>query len=460
MVRPTGSLRARLLLSGLAGVGIAAVLVAALLGSAYERTVLGAFDRRLTDDLLTLAGQVTADGGGQARMRGEPLDTRYTRVFSGHYWVVESNDRRFRSRSLWDARLPEDETAAKGDRGAARFVSVAGPLSQQLRMASREIDIAGVAAPVTLKVASDVSETLADIARFRWLAGIAGALVAAALLLVLVLQATFGLRPLGDITRALEALRSGEARELEAASFPREIRPLADELNAVLVHHQRMVERARTGAGDLAHALKTPLSVLLAAAERRDPALADVVEAQVARIRQDVDRHLAVSTPADRQSRTRPAEVVAALVALLSSVYVARGLVFANEVDPALEFRGARADLEDMLGNLLDNASKWARRHVAVSARLDGARLVLTVTDDGPGIADAELGAVIERGVRLDEKTPGSGLGLSITAALATSYGGELRLERGEPSGLRATLELPGARAQAVPHVPPLQERR
>jgi signal transduction histidine kinase len=444
MAGETGSLRSRLLWSGVAGIVLAAVAVAAILGAAFERALLGSFDRRLTDDLLTVAGQVTADGGDEARMRGEPLDTRYARVFSGHYWVVNSAGREFHSRSLWDATLPAARESAV-ETGATAFATISGPLGQTLRMASRSIRLPGVASTVSLRVASDVSATLSDIARFRLMAGLAGALVAAALLLVLVLQAAYGLRPLGEIAQALGALRSGKARKLDADRFPREIRPLADELNAVLVHHQRMVERARTGAGDLAHALKTPLSVMLAAAERGDPELARVVDEQVLRIRHDVDRHLAVSTPADRQSRTKVAEVTASLVSLLSAVYVERRIVFKVEADDALVFRGDRADLEDMLGNILDNASKWAREQVAVTVGLYDDQLLISVTDDGPGIPGSDFDVVLRRGTRLDQGTPGSGLGLSIAAALATSYGGELSLRRAEPTGLLAVLRLPGA---------------
>ncbi len=448
MAGDTSSLRSRLLWSGVAGILLTAVAVAAILGAAFERTVLGSFDRRLADDLLTVAGQITADAGGEARMRGEPLDTRYARVFSGHYWVIKSSGREFRSRSLWDAALPAADNSVV-EPGAIVFAEKAGPLGQTLRVASRTIRLPGVEGPVHIRVASDVSSTLADISGFRLMAGMAGAVVAAALLLVLVLQAVYGLRPLGEITQALGALRSGKARELDATRFPREIRPLADELNAVLVHQQRMVERARTGAGDLAHALKTPLSVMLAAAERGDPGLAGVVDEQVTRMRHDVDRHLAVSTPADRQSRTRVADVAASLVILLASVYAGRGLSLQKTVDEALEFHGDRADLEDMLGNLLDNACKWARERVMVHAGLDDGRLLISVADDGPGIPEAELDTVLRRGTRLDQQSQGSGLGLSIVAGLATSYGGELSLRRAERAGLVATLVLPGARNAA-----------
>jgi signal transduction histidine kinase len=445
MARGTASLRSRLLVSGLLGMLVAAVAVAAMLGAAFERSVMGALDRRLTDDMYTIAGQVAADGDGRARLRQEPPDARYARVFSGHYWVVQQADREFRSRSLWDAGFPANAWPADAAPTRRQFVDFAGPLGQSLRAATQVLDVPGVDGPVRIIVASDIDETLAEIASFRLKAGIAGACVAAALLLLLAAQASYVLRPLGQITEALRSLQNGESRRLEVERFPREIRPLAAELDAVLGHHRRMVERARAGAADLAHALKTPLSVMLAAAGRPDATLGTVVGEQVARMQRDIDRHLAVATPADHRSRTAVGEVVDALIRLLSGIHAERGLEFEIDVPDGDVFRGNRPDLEDMLGNLMDNACKWAQARVLVQANMEGEQLAIAVSDDGPGIAEADLGEVGKRGVRLDEQTPGSGHGLSIVSALAESYGGELVLERASPSGLRAELLLPGS---------------
>ena len=449
MTRGTASLRSRLLISGLAGMLVAALAVAALLGAAFERSLMGALDRRLTDDLLTIAGQVDADGDRRARLRQEPPDARYARVFSGHYWVVQQSDREYRSRSLWDAGFPANALPAESGHGRLQFADVAGPLQQRLRAATQVLNVPDVDETVRVVVASDIGETLAEIARFRFKAGIAGACVAAALLLLLAAQASYVLRPLRQITEALRSLQNGESRRLEAGRFPLEIRPLATELDTVLGHHQRMVERARAGAADLAHALKTPLSVMLAAASRTDAHLNTVVENEVARMQRDIDRHLAVTTPADHRSRTPVGEVATALAKLLSGLYRERELEFALEVPAGIVFHGSRPDLEDMLGNLMDNACKWAEHRIAVRAELKGGSLVVAVSDDGPGIAAADLVQVGKRGVRLDEHKPGSGHGLSIVAALARSYGGELVLEAAQSGGLGAMLMLPGTAAPA-----------
>jgi len=446
VVRLSDSLRTRLLVSGLLGMAIAAAVVAGLLGAAFEETVLDAFDRRLTDDLLTLVGQVTADGDRRARLRDEPHDSRYDRVFSGHYWMVTQPGLELRSRSLWDAALtlPDAEPATDADR-RIMFRDIGGPTGQELRSASQLIQIPGVGHPVRVVVASDVRATRDSVSRFRLMAGLAGALVAAGLMLVLFIQAAYGLRPLRHLARALERLRRGDSQRLDAARFPREIRPLADEHNALLAHHERMAARARGAAGDLAHALKTPLSVVLAAAERRDSRLPAIVAEQVARMQTSIDRQLAVTAVGSTQSRTPVAAVADALVPMLASLYADRRLAFQSAIDPALRFHGSREDLEDMLGNLLDNASKWARGRVSLSAGLSRGNLSIDVEDDGPGIAEDQLPRVIERGVRLDERAPGNGLGLSIVATLAASYDGELVLQQAAPTGLRATLSLPGS---------------
>jgi signal transduction histidine kinase len=447
LLRPADSLRSRLLFSGFLAVPLAAVLVATLLGSAFERSMFASFDRRLADDLLTVIGQVSDDGNGTARLRAEPLDGRYSRAFSGHYWEVRHGDRRFYSRSLWDFDLdlpPATEPDAQAP-GGPRRVELPGPLDQRLRAAIRHIQIAGVDGPVQVLVASEVGPTLEEIRRFRLLAAIAGALVAAALVLGILLQAGYALGPLRRIRHALESLRRGSSESLEEGGFPSEIRPLAEEINALLLHHQRMVERARAGAADLAHALKTPLAVLQAAAERSDPELPRIALEQSERMRVSIDRHLAVSTPTSKSQRTRVAEVIAALKRVMAEVHRERGLTLDFRLEPELWFRGDREDLEEMLGNLIDNACKWARSRVSVESTTHPSGIAIRIRDDGPGIEAAQLDRVRRRGVRLDERMPGSGLGLAIVSRLAESHGGGLELRNDPEGGLCARLTLPGS---------------
>jgi len=262
-------------------------------------------------------------------------------------------------------------------------------------------------------------------------------------LAVLASQVQFGLRPLRRLAHQLERVRRGQAQRIDTDGLGSEIVPLGEELNALLEHQQRMVARARTSAEDLAHALKTPLSVLAAETDSAGTDWRTTVREQGTRMQASVDRYLAVGLAADHRQRTGVAPVAQALCGLMARVHGERGVVFGAEgIDEALQFAGARADLEEMLGNLLDNAGKWARQRVLISAANDEGQLRIDVRDDGPGLAAEALAQVTQRGVRLDEREGSSGLGLAIVGDIAASYGGRLVLENAEP-GLRATVWLP-----------------
>ena len=441
-MRGPRSLRLRLWLSGAAGIALAALAAAWLLGAAFERAVMDAFDRRLADDLVTVAGVLARDGNGDVRLRREPADGRYARPFSGHYWQVGEGPDAFRSRSMWDftPALPAGEGARAS---GMHYHFVAGPSGQQLRSAEQWLRLPGVAAPVRVWVASDQAIPRAQVAQFRWLAGGSVALLAAGLLLAAAAQVRYGLRPLQGIATLLAKVRSGESERLDAATLPTEVRPLADHLNQLLDHHEQMVARARDSAQDLAHALKTPLAVLDAGAQQPGPALPDTVREQVARMRAVVERQLAASTPVDRRLRTPVAPVLERLVHYLRQAFASRALAFDVRADAALRFGGRTEDLEEMLGNLLENAAKWARACVHAEAGHDARGLWIEVRDDGPGLPPGQREAALQRGVRLDERVAGSGLGLAITSDLAAAHGGWLELGDAPEGGLLARLVFP-----------------
>ena len=440
-MRPLRSLRGRLLLSGLVGILLAAGGAAWLLGAAFERAALAALDRTLADDLVYVAGAIARDGDGTVRLRREPSDVRYARVFSGHYWQIGEGTDAFRSRSLWDHTL--DRPPAFDD-GRLHAGTLPGPRGQQLRTAEQRIRLPGVSAPVRVWVASDLSELRADVLGFRWLVAAAAAGLAGLLMLATALQVRWALRPLRGITDDVRRVRTGEQARLAQALLPTEVQPLADHLDELLDHHERMVRRARESAQDLAHALKTPLAVLGAEAQRPGAALAGTVEGQVVRMRAVVERHLAAGTLVDLHGATPVAATVRQLVAFLQSASP-RPLRFDVDVADALRFRGAAEDLEEMLGNLLENAGKWAASRVQVRAGVDGGALWIRVDDDGPGLPAEQRDAAMQRGVRLDERVPGSGLGLAIVQDVAGGHGGRLELDASPLGGLCARLHLPAA---------------
>jgi signal transduction histidine kinase len=274
----------------------------------------------------------------------------------------------------------------------------------------------------------------------------------AACLLAGLIQVRRGWSPINQLRARLIGLREGRERRLEG-EYPTEVEPLVGDLNALLDQRERAVVRARAKAGDLAHGLKTPLAVLAQEAERASAAgqldLAASIRQQVERMRRQVEYQLAQAR-VEASGQSPPSspipleEAAAGIARTLARLHADRGVSVSVDVGPDLAVRIDREDLDELLGNLLDNACKWARSRAALSAVRDGDRIVLMVDDDGPGIDASLRTTVLERGVRADELAPGSGLGLSIVRDLARVYGGDVTLDDSPLGGARATLRLPG----------------
>jgi signal transduction histidine kinase len=306
-----------------------------------------------------------------------------------------------------------------------------------------------------LRVGQDTREMDEAVASFVGVLALSLGVLAAALMAAAVAQVAVGLAPLRSLQTAVSALRAGQMPRLEG-DFPAELQPLVDDFNGVLDQNAQIVARARTQAGNLAHAIKTPLAVLSNAAARPDTApgeLVRLVDEQVAQAQRQINWHLSRARAAAAVGvpgvRTLVSAVAGPLVKVMDRVHADRHLdVDDRTADAPLWFAGEEQDLQEMLGNLLDNACKWARSAVLVEVlAVEGAprpSLQITVEDDGPGIAEALREKVLVRGARVDEQMPGSGLGLAIVHDLAQLHGGTLRLERSETlGGLRARLVLP-----------------
>src|SRR2546422_5205225 len=264
------------------------------------------------------------------------------------------------------------------------------------------------------------------------------------------IQVRVGLRPLHRLRAGVAAIREGRIKRLEG-QFPTETQPLVEDLNALLQRNEEVVARGRIQAGNLAHGLKTPLSILaneidrLAAAGA--PQLAASMRGQITTMKQQIDYQLARARAAASLdvpgARVPVAPSVAAIQRTLEHLYVGRDLQFAIDIPAEHVFRGEQQDLEEMLGNLMDNACKWARRRVAATSRRDDGRLTITVEDDGPGLPAEQLPYALAPGARFDEKVPGTGLGLAIVRDLASLYSGSIALGRSSLGGLQAALTLP-----------------
>jgi signal transduction histidine kinase len=279
----------------------------------------------------------------------------------------------------------------------------------------------------------------------------AAAAIAIPCMVVGLLLVRAAISPFHHMRRRLNAVRQGERRQLDG-SYPSEVQPLVDDLNALLTHNERAVTRATAKAGDLAHGLKTPLAVLSNEAARLSreghTELASTIAQQVALMQRQVEYHLAharaAASGAMPGARCVVAESAAGIARTLLRLHAERGLTIAVNVPADLCVRAQPEDVDEMLGNLLDNACKWARSRVEVSATSTGNRVSIVVDDDGTGLEASKRGVVLQRGVRADEAAPGSGFGLAIVRELAELYEGSIALDASTLGGLRATLRLPG----------------
>ncbi len=485
-----------------------------VLSNVFRNAVEDSFDDRLTSDMEGLIAAAQMDTPGSVTLEDRFADPRFERIYSGWYWQIESDSEAAASaqpavsksaalakpaaapataptptptltrpapqsspqatsnesaapqtqppsaltpqtsRSLWDTTLaPHDVTSQEG----LLWGYAEGPDGQKLRVLERRIQLPSTLPGDTKQtqtfrflVAGDTAEIEADVTRFdatlAWSFGALGL----GLIAAVIIQVRLGLAPLRRVRSALSRIREGRARRLEG-NFPAEIAPLATDLNSLIEHSAEVVARARGHVANLAHFLKTPLTVLSNEASTATGPFAEAVKKQVTVMRRQVDHYLTRARAAGTMdvlgTRADVAPVLRDLVRVLKQMHADKPLNIALDVAPALAFRGEREDLEEMAGNLIDNACKWAATRVAVNAALDGpGRFTLTIGDDGPGLAAAERDRAMQRGERLDKSVPGSGLGLAIVRDIAKLYGGNFTLGQSALGGLEARLELPLAR--------------
>lgn len=441
-----------------AGWSLAALLASALvMVLLFQQSGLRRFDQNLAEliDNLVAGSTIKSDGSVAAPAL---TDLRALRAYSGKYWQIaqpsEGGGLRIlvRSRSLWDSELrgPANlvsRLAAKP--GAPVSFDARGPLSEPLRARASQVKLPNSRVPLIFMVGEDRRDLDRDIRSFTTATATVLLLLGAGLVGAVVIQVRVGLTPLFALRREIAEVRRGKSDQI-LGSYPTELTPLAEELNALMAHNQDIVERQRTHVGNLAHALKTPLSVLLAEADLQPGSLASIVTRQAKAMRLQVDHHLRRARAAARAQglgeRTSVAEVLDELSRTLGRIYAAKPMTIDWDADEDLFFLGERQDLLELAGNAMENACKWGASNVRVRAQAESdEQLTLTIEDDGPGLAPDQRAAVLARGARLDETAPGSGLGLSIMDDLIRSYGGALSLGDSRLGGLMVTLNLPSA---------------
>lgn len=409
-----------------------------LLAWNFREAVNASFDNQL-ESLLRVVIASLDDQPVAGGLLPEPDlgDPRFERVYSGWYWQLTLPDgNSVTSRSLWDQRLPEANSTGP------TWKETPGPAGQQLRMLERRVHLPVLAAPVHVSVAADLAGVHREESRFQALLVVSLATLGVVLLLLIALQVQWGLVPLRRIERSLKQVEVGRQSSLDT-DLPEELSRLARTMNMVLERDQKLIERGRTTAGNLAHALKTPTAVIASLSEQLPEEQRQAFQSELGRLNEAIRHHLA------RASTAGPSVIglgidagvaLAPVLKALTTLSSRRGIRFEPSVDCPAPVRFEPQDFQELVGNVLENAIQWADQRVSVSiVQKDGA-LCIEVDDDGPGMTAQERVQALERGGRLDEERSGSGLGLAIVSDLTALYNGKLELKPSPLGGLHVDL--------------------
>ena len=423
----TGSLRLRLLVAAAISIAAALFIAGLALTSLFEQQVRTRVMQELDNDLLQLAGSIEINEAGDINVLQTLADPRFQTPYGGKYWYIDQlapsiKKQALRSRSLWDADITGN----------------LGPEGEPLVAAERTIMVKNAAGDISLRlvVSTHVTEITAPLSRFRNQLTLYLSLIGLALTAAAWLQVSIGLKPLQALHEQLSLLDTHKSRRL-TGEFPTEVEPLVSELNNVLDLRDKSLARARHRAGDLAHGLMTPLTILSAIA-RKVPQRGAEIDEQIENMRAHVERSLmrARLSSGRGDELTVLAETVEAVFATVQKLPRGSKIQWLNSVAKDVVVPLERRDLVELLGNLLDNARKFAKSQVLVSYSNES----IVVEDDGPGVAEAEIAHIRQRGRRLDESRQGFGLGLAIVEDIADLYQLELSLTRSDLGGLRVKL--------------------
>ena len=445
-IRTTGSLSRRMILIAAAWIG----LLLAGGGFALDRVLVSAVTHNFDDQLeyvlrsLLVSAEIGPDGE-VLFSRDAVADQRFLEPYSGLYWQVSAAGKEpFPSRSLWDRRLAYG--SAHDDRTAHTYDS-AQFANEKLRIVEQDVTLPGSNRRWRFQVAQSRDGLDAQIAVLRRTLVRSFALLALGLIVLAALQTLYGLWPLRRVREEIARMRAGQSNRVSSA-LPIELTPMVEELNALIAHNERQAEEARLHAGNLAHALKTPLTVIMNAATAHAEDLDETVIREARTMRRQVEHHLARARAVGRRGSAHSrAEVWSSL----ESVERAVGLLYRHvriDIDGPhdLAVHVERQDLDEMLGNLIENAAKYGGGSVFVTVGAQAGFVEFLVEDDGIGIPEEQRSRIFDRGVRLDTGKPGTGLGLAIVRDVAEIYEGTVALEESEDlGGLLVRLRLPAA---------------
>ena len=439
----------------LAALAITGVILASLFKGYIERS----FDARLEVYLTSLIAS-TEKGENDTLAVGEIVgEPRFNIPLSGWYWriALKKNpaDLIASSRSLFASNFNMSELNLRpADNNGLRRSYITGPDQEPLRVIERYIQLAQGESVYSFIVAGNAREMSSNVEEFNGILILALSMLGVGLVLATFLQVRLGLRPLYQIEKALAKIRSGNSRSL-SGSYPKELQPLATELNALISSNEAVVERARHHVGNLAHALKTPLSVIANEAQANSGKFSELVSVQAQNMDEQVTLYLDRARMAASSQilgvASEVAPVITGILRTLSRIHIDRSIAIEFKPPVNIRFKGERHDFEELVGNVLDNAFKWTNNKIKVSVTETNVSepgvkmLLLVVEDDGPGLAGEKRQEALQRGRRLDETKPGSGLGLSIVTELVDIYGGEIKLGESVLGGLKVEVWVPQA---------------
>jgi signal transduction histidine kinase len=437
------SLKFRLIAVSLAWLAFSLLAAGFVLVLLFRAHMQRHFDQALQTHLEELVAAAKTSAADSLNLSWEPADPRFRKPLSGWYWEIRNGTETKRSPSLLDQNLT---TPSPDSEALQIFDNIPGPGGVRLRIAAQNVVLPGSSQTLSVRVAGPCVTVQNDV--FIFIGQLAAALITLGLALgaLIAVQVTYGLRPLATMRAKLMDVRLGRGSRLQADG-PSEIAPLIEELNGLLDERDRMVAQARAEAGNLAHALKTPIAVIRNEASSLPDKQGETIKAEASKMTRVVEHHLINARAQMKQLRVPPGasldRVMDDVRFSLERVYPERKLEL--RVADGLAAACAADDLGEMIGNLADNACKWAARSVRILAKRSGARILVQIEDDGPGLNEEQRARALMGGERLDESMPGHGLGLSIAVKLAAIHGGTLRLERSELGGLAAILDLPEA---------------
>ena len=445
--KPVGSLKKQLLLTTFACSSVTLVVVALILIGLFNAHIVKRFDEVLIDQMHDLVAAAEFDDKQQLLLAWRSSTPKFNEPFSGWYWqIYDEQEVMYQSDSLYSGdpirltQIQDDETL--------KYIEFTGPAGQALRAIVQKISFPALDSHFHVLVSGPVANITNDVWQFTWQLACALTLVAFGFLIAIFVQLKVAMQPLSRFSTAIKAIRDGQASHINI-DVPSELYDIRGEINNLLLHNSAILERSRLQAANLAHALKNPISVLQNQLPTLPADQAQLLDEQLQKLKQCTHTHLARARLAGSVNQLAAlcnvSDTLSELLFSMELLYKSRNLTLRFSSAPQNGFRGDQHDLDELLGNIIDNACKWARNQVLINVVLNEHTLTINIEDDGPGIAQQSRQKAFKAGQRLDETTQGTGLGLNIVQDIVTLYNGSINLYRSSLGGLGVVLTLPGS---------------